>query len=292
MDYKKITVVTPTFNSSKYLEETILSIINQNYPNLEYIIMDGGSTDSTLEIIKKYEKNIFYWESEPDNGMYHAIMKGFEKSSGEIMAWLNSDDMYHRGSLFMVNQVFSNFDDVEWVTGIPSHYNRDGLCVQTGEGRKWTRSRFLLGDYKWLQQESIFWRRTLWDRTGSELSMTYKYACDFELWCRFFQSAQICNLRTLLGGFRIHGEQISYNFSEDYEKEAGTIFNQYFPANESIFRLRLLKPAWNIRNYLSRSDNKLSGILSSMLTRMVDMINESPLEIVYDFIADSWEKKR
>lgn len=108
MKYPKITIVTPTFNRVHYLEDTILSVLNQNYPNLEYIIIDGGSTDGSIDIIKKYESYLAYWISEPDEGFYHAIQKGFNKSKGDIMAWLNSDDKYHPGALKIVSEVFSD----------------------------------------------------------------------------------------------------------------------------------------------------------------------------------------
>ena len=122
-NYPKITIVTPNYNCEKYLEKTILSVINQNYPNLEYIIIDGGSNDSSIEIIKKYENYLTYWISEPDNGMYEAIQKGFDKSTGEIMAWINSDDMYHKNSFFTVADIFSNFKQVSWLTGANTNYD-------------------------------------------------------------------------------------------------------------------------------------------------------------------------
>ncbi len=93
--YPKISIVTPSYNQGQYLEQTILSVIGQNYPNLEYIIIDGGSTDNSIEIIKKYERYLAYWVSEKDKGHYHAVQKGFDKSTGEIMSWLNSDDILH-----------------------------------------------------------------------------------------------------------------------------------------------------------------------------------------------------
>ena len=108
MTLPKITIVTPSYNQGQYLEETILSVIGQCYPNLEYFIFDGGSTDNSVEIIKKYEKHIDYWVSEKDNGQSHAINKGFERASGDILAWLNSDNMYMPGALFYMAQQMQN----------------------------------------------------------------------------------------------------------------------------------------------------------------------------------------
>ena len=94
MNYPKISIVTPSFNHAQFLEETILSVISQNYPDLEYIIIDGGSTDGSVEIIKKYEQYLTYWISEPDNGQSDALNKGFTRATGDIYGWLNSDDLY------------------------------------------------------------------------------------------------------------------------------------------------------------------------------------------------------
>ena len=125
-NYPKISIVTPNYNCDKFLEETIKSIINQNYPNLEYIIIDGGSTDNSIEIIKKYDKYISYWISEEDSGMYEAIQKGFDKSTGDIMAWLNADDKYHPNALFTIAKIFTQNQKINWLTGINSFYNEQG----------------------------------------------------------------------------------------------------------------------------------------------------------------------
>jgi glycosyltransferase involved in cell wall biosynthesis len=105
--YPKISIVTPSFNQGRFIEKTILSVIEQDYPNLEYIIIDGGSTDESVEVIKKYDQHLAYWVSEPDRGQSHAINKGFERATGEIFGWLNSDDWYHPGALKAVAEAFA-----------------------------------------------------------------------------------------------------------------------------------------------------------------------------------------
>lgn len=115
--WPKISIVTVSYNMVNYIEDTILSVISQQYPNLEYIVIDGGSKDGTVDIIKKYEEWITYWISEPDNGMYDAIQKGFSKATGEIMAYINSDDKFHYNALFTAAAIFSSEEDVEWILG-------------------------------------------------------------------------------------------------------------------------------------------------------------------------------
>ena len=126
ISYPKISIVTPSFNQGKYIEQTILSVINQNYPNLEYIIIDGGSTDETVNIIKKYEPWITYWVSEPDRGQSHAINKGIEKCTGHIFNWLNSDDWYEPNTLFDVASGFNSDKSIQFVSGYENHVMLNG----------------------------------------------------------------------------------------------------------------------------------------------------------------------
>src|SRR5690606_28750520 len=114
----KISIITPSYNQSNFLEETILSVINQNYPNLEFFVIDGGSTDHSVEIIKQYENKIDFWVSEKDNGQSHAINKGFKRATGTIITWLNSDDVLTPGILHKIAEKFSQLpDDVGLIYG-------------------------------------------------------------------------------------------------------------------------------------------------------------------------------
>jgi glycosyltransferase involved in cell wall biosynthesis len=141
--YPKISIITPSYNQGQFIEQTILSVIGQNYPNLEYIIIDGGSTDNSVEIIKKYEKYLAYWVSEKNEGHYHALQKGFEKSSGEIMGWVNSDDKLHTNSLFSLGQIFADFEQINWLQGFPNVIDENDRIVYVRSGTALTQSFFI-----------------------------------------------------------------------------------------------------------------------------------------------------
>lgn len=193
MQWPKISIVTPSYNQGNFLEETIRSVLLQNYPNLEYIIIDGGSTDNSVDIIKKYEPWLTYWVSEKDRGQSHAINKGFQRSTGEILAWLNSDDIYLPGTLRTVASKMRGNRGAELVIGERLNIDSEGKFM----------SRQLLGRYpvtlfqslyleRWpFYQESVFWRRRIWTQAGP-LSEDYYFAfdLDFFLRCLMFTRAK------------------------------------------------------------------------------------------------------
>jgi len=228
-----ISVVTPSFNQVKYLEQTVNSILLQGYPNLEYIIMDGGSIDGSIDIIKKYESQLSYWESNPDKGQYDAIQKGFERSSGEIMAYLNSDDLYFPWTLQVVGEIFAKFPSVEWLTtsnvtlttydgrfnfGMQI-YNRSSRWFYGTRGKRFKSRGFM-------PQESTFWRRSLWDKAGAKLKTDLKYAGDLELWSRFYRYASPVMINVPLGVFRYHQEQKTAQIKQ-YIKEGNEILSRF-----------------------------------------------------------------
>lgn len=216
----KISIVTPNYNGAKYLEDTILSVLGQNYPDLEYIIVDGGSTDGSVEIIKKYERQLSWWVSEPDNGLYDAIQKGFDHSSGEIMAWINSDDMYHKNALDCVADIFTNIPEVNWLLGATTYYDEKGRTVECNRSRSFDKFDFYNHDFKWIQQESVFWRRKLWNKVDSHINVNFKYAGDFDLWLRFFSNERLFLTHALIGGFRVrNSNQLSLDHMEEYLEE-------------------------------------------------------------------------
>jgi hypothetical protein len=206
--WPRISLVTPVFNSAKYIERTIQSVLAQNYPNLEYIIVDGGSTDGTIDIIRQYQDRLTGWISEPDHGMYDALNKGFARTTGEIMGWISATDLYHVGGLAVVGSVFTDLPKVEWITGRTTIFNEAGMTTVVLDTPHWSRFRFLAGANRYIQQESTFWRRSLWQRAGSRVDDSRRYAADFELWVRFFRYAQLHPVDALIGGFRVHGDSL------------------------------------------------------------------------------------
>lgn len=226
--FPKISIVTVNFNGARFLEEAINSVLNQNYPNLEYIIIDGGSTDESVGIIKKYESKLAYWVSEKDNGQYHAVQKGFEKSTGDIMAWINSDDLYVPNAFYGVAQIFNEFPKVEWLMGIPREYNEQGVMMSriTLPWGRWSKHRYYTFDFQFIQQESSFWKRKLWEKAGSKMNLDYKYAGDMELWARFFRFAKLHTTTATFAGFRYNSQnQRSIEFRQAYLEECVKAIN-------------------------------------------------------------------
>ncbi len=225
----KISIVTPSLNQAKFLEECIDSVLSQGYPNLEYLIMDGGSHDGSVEIIKKYEKYLRYWQSQPDGGHYAAVNSGLNRTTGEVMAWLNSDDKYHPDALFKVATVFTQNQQIEWMTGTPTEWDRNGQRIQRQTPvPAWSRKILLEKQavrqnpqlqHLWIQQESTFWHRNLWQKAGSKLHDNLQFAGDFELWLRFSRYAPLYRIQALIGGFRISENQRSQVYREQYFKE-------------------------------------------------------------------------
>jgi len=280
-DFPKISIITPTYNQAAYIESTIMSIIGQNYPNLEYIIIDGGSTDGTVEIIKKYEKHIAYWISEKDSGMYHAINKGFAKSTGEIMGWLNSDDLYQNKSLFIIGDIFHNNRNVNWLMGLPSFYDESGRLVAVQNGiKRWSKYDILGGDFKWIQQESTFWRRNLWEQAGGCVSTNYQLASDLELWVRFFRYEKLFVIETVIAGFRFRSaNQKSLDMLDKYLHEVKTIIdNEPLSLNDKV-RVISNKLIKLILKFLQRK---------WLLKKMDDTINGYPPMVKYDVLLNTY----
>ncbi len=214
MKYPRITVVTPSFNQAKYIKDTIDSVLSQNYPNLEYIVIDGGSTDSTVKILKSYRKKIT-WISEKDRGQTHAINKGLHRATGEIMAYLNSDDIYYPNALMQVASYYQK-THADWITGDCVVIDQQGKVSPGGwlvRSYKrllmifYSKTTLMLAD-SMLPQPSTFWSRRAWERVG-DFNENYHYVMDYDYWLRMSQYYKPHDLNVVLSGFRAQPESKS-----------------------------------------------------------------------------------
>jgi len=241
----RISVVTPSYNQAGFLEATLRSVITQGYENLEYVVIDGGSSDESPDIIKSYADDLAYWVSEPDRGHAHALNKGFARTTGEIMCWLNSSDLYYPWTFATVAEVFSQLPHIDWVTGVVSQFDVGGRPRVVASTPAFNCYDILAGDYRWIQQESVFWRRSLWERAGGHLDERLRSAADFDLWVRFFRLAPLYNVTTLLAGFRVHEERLGETADGMYERETSQVYRRFVGScdRRSLARARLVRLA-------------------------------------------------
>ncbi len=204
----KITIITPSFNQGRFIEQTIKSVVSQSYPNIEYLIFDGGSTDDSLSIIKRYAKKYPFikWQSEKDKGQVDAINKGLKKASGDIIAYINSDDYYTSKSFQKVANFFNKNQQKNWLVG---------NCLVTEKKLRWTfylksiwpidRHLVFLEIFNTINQPSLFLRKELVNRVGL-FNEKYHYAFDYDYWLRCTKYGLPGRIKDPLSVFRIHND--------------------------------------------------------------------------------------
>jgi glycosyltransferase involved in cell wall biosynthesis len=243
-----VSIVTPSFNQVQFLERTIQSVLNQEYENLEYIIVDGGSTDGSQELIRSYENRLANWVSEPDSGQSEAINKGFEIAQGEILAWLNSDDIYFPWTVKGAVEALLSHPEVGMVYGDTDLIDENDNVIGRFNAQQTSYQRLMRGGV-YIPQPASFWRARLYRQVGP-LDTSLYFAMDYDLWVRFAKTSQILYIPQLWASFRLHG-QGKTTVSDDrcwpemkkvYQREGGGLISPFM--GKYVLR-RFLSPIWN-----------------------------------------------
>ena len=265
LDLPKITVITPSYNQAAFLEQTITSVVEQNYPNLEYIILDGGSTDDSVRIIKRYENFLTYWRSFSDGGQASAIAEGFSRATGEILCWLNSDDFLAPKSLFTVANFFNENSGVDFLVG--------EVCIVSEDGTPKTYICEPQWNLNWqiyirncIPQSSTFWRRSLYEKI-SGINENYEFDMDYDLWYQFLQHTEPYYLNKLLSFQRNHLLTKTSTMKSVMMAERPQILECYFP--EVIFPSRSKYVIWKLHRILVKTflGSYFTGLLKLYKTK-------------------------
>jgi glycosyltransferase involved in cell wall biosynthesis len=256
--YPKISVITPSYNQGIYIEETIQSVLNQNYPNLEYIIIDGGSNDSTVEVIKKYESKIDFWVSEKDKGQADAINRGFAKATGDILCWLNSDDYFFPETLkYVASQL--NIEKKEILFGEVDHiFEPDKAVKHSNVKNKFDNYNLELYDY--IIQPGSFWTKKVWESTGV-VDENLHFVFDWEWFLRAKKNnSEFKYSNKVMSMYRVHAAHKTSNGGEKRQKEIEYILKKY--SGE-----KMLKAFIFMRDERTKVDEILKGVKKNKLTR-------------------------
>jgi glycosyltransferase involved in cell wall biosynthesis len=234
MNLPKISIVTPSFNQARYIESTILSVLEQDYPAVEYIIMDGGSTDGSVDIIRRYEDKLAYWVSEKDGGQTHALIEGFKRSTGDILCWLCSDDLMVGRSLWEVAEYFSANPSARAVYGDAIWIDAEGDIIRQKKEHDFNRFIWLYY-YNYIPQPSTFWRRSLYEQVGG-LDPAFDLSMDADLWIRFADVTDIRHVRRVWSRMRSYPAQKNERLRAESDQEDLVIRNRYLGSQPDWLR--------------------------------------------------------
>ena len=249
-DQPLVTIITPSFNQARYLEATIQSVLSQDYPNIEYMIVDGGSHDGSVDVIKKYESRLAWWVSEKDRGQTDAINKGFARAKGEILAWINSDDTYEPGAVSAAVKYLQKHPEVGMVYGDCNFINEDGSVIGKF-GSAQTNYRLLRQGYVHIPQQTMFFRADLWKQVGP-LDSSFYFAMDYDLWVRIAARTEINYVPQTWANFRLHtsGKTIAADdrcwpeMIRIHYRDGGSFFSIIVA---KYYIRKLIAPVWNWR---------------------------------------------
>ena len=249
-DQPLVTIITPSLNQARFLESTIQSVLSQDYPRIEYMIVDGGSNDGSVDVIKKHESKLAWWVSEKDKGQTDAINKGFAHAKGEILAWINSDDTYEPGAVSAAVKYLQDHPEVGMVYGDCNFINESGRVIGKF-GSAQTNYRLLRQGYAHIPQQTMFLRADLWKQVGP-LDPSFYFAMDYDLWTRIAARTEIKYVPQTWANFRLHtsGKTIAADdrcwpeMIRIHYRDGGGFFSIIVA---KYYIRKLIAPVWNWR---------------------------------------------
>jgi glycosyltransferase involved in cell wall biosynthesis len=261
-----VSVVTPSFNQGEFIEETIRSVLLQGYPNLEYIVIDGGSTDDSVDVIRRYEAWLAYWVSEPDRGQPHAINKGFEQATGQLVAWLNSDDTYLPKTLHHVVSVFQRMPQVGLVFGSALYVDRESQPISVYAGVDQPFFRKLQYWRRWeVPQPTLFFRRGVLERCGG-MDESCQLVLDYDWVLRAAKSTLSHCSDTVLATYRLHQGSKTVHLRSDrrpFDRECARVVRKHAPRSSRLFwQLQGLRLADHMVQRVARAWRAVRTLLS------------------------------
>ncbi|MBD8084302.1 glycosyltransferase family 2 protein [Chryseobacterium caseinilyticum] len=246
-DLPKISIITPSYNQAEFIEATILSVLGQNYRNLEYIIIDGGSTDSSADIIKKYEDKLAYWHTEKDRGQADAINQGFEKATGDILMWLNSDDLLMPNILSVVAEKYRE-DPMKLYYGNCIHFRNDRNVLSWGSDVVKKTEENKLNELDYIIQPSSFWSKEIWEQTG-KLSEEIHFGFDWEWFLRAEKKFELQPIAECISMYRIHDNHKSGTGGDKRQMELLKIYESYNPQLSELYELLMNEDLDEVRKF-------------------------------------------
>jgi glycosyltransferase involved in cell wall biosynthesis len=245
-----VSIITPSFNQARYLEGTIQSVLSQDYARIEYMIVDGGSSDGTVDILKRYADKLAWWVSEKDEGQTDAINKGFARAQGEVLAWLNSDDTYEPGTVSAALNYLQKHPEVGMVYGDCNFINETGRVIGKF-GSAQTSYRLLRQGYAHIPQQTMFFRAELWKQVGP-LDPSFYFAMDYDLWTRIAARSEIRYVPQTWANFRLHtsgktilaDERCWPEMIRVHYRDGGSFFSVIVA---KYYLRKLVAPLWNWR---------------------------------------------
>lgn len=242
MSIDRVSIVVPSYNQGQFLDESLRSLFDQKDPNLEVLLVDGGSVDDSTKVIERWSSRLAWWESEKDRGQSHALNKGFARATGQWLGWLNSDDLLLPGALAQLRAQIESRPDVQWWTGGGRFIDVTGREISSYEATENLIRAEQLSDWRqhWIAQPSTFFTRAIYDAVGGNIREELHYAMDLELWLRLLKIAPPGRVPAPLSAYRTHAAGKTSAMAVQGEAEIVSVLAEHLGLELALDRVRLI----------------------------------------------------